>query len=290
MTPLQTLNARRDENAQANAAEQDAPADNIVSFAHGPSDGEAWLAVLDAANGNPARLKPEWQDLFGPIICSKPGVSHVVGQLGQSLDGRIATQTGHSKYINGERGLLHLHRLRCLVDAVVIGVGTAIADDPLLTVRMCSGRHPARVVIDPNGRLPPASRLLRDDGSRCIVVRGVDMGERREAHSYANHVEMILLPRDRGALDPNHIIAALGERGLFRILIEGGAQTISRFIQAGALDRLHVLIAPIILGSGQTGLDLPVIDRLDDAIRPRAKAHIIGTEVIFDCDFASVKA
>src|SRR6187402_131582 len=98
----------------------------------------------------------------------------VVGQIGQSLDGRIATESGHSKYINGPSGLTHLHRLRALVDAVVIGVGTAVADNPQLTVRRVSGPHPARVVIDPRGRLPPDARLLADDGVRRIVIVGND--------------------------------------------------------------------------------------------------------------------
>ena len=90
----------------------------------------------------------------------------VVGQCGQSIDARIATPTGHSHYINGEAGLAHLHRLRALVDAVVVGVGTAIQDDPLLTVRRVEGPSPARVVVDPNGRLPPTARVLAADGIR----------------------------------------------------------------------------------------------------------------------------
>ena len=77
----------------------------------------------------------------------------VVGQIGQTMDGRIATITGQSKYVNGPQGITHLHQLRALVDAVVIGVGTAIADDPLLTVRQINGKSPARVVIDPRARL-----------------------------------------------------------------------------------------------------------------------------------------
>ena len=84
----------------------------------------------------------------------------VVGQCGQSIDARIATPTGHSHYINGEAGLVHLHRLRALVDAVVVGVGTAIKDDPLLTVRRVEGPSPARVIVDPSGRLPPGARVL----------------------------------------------------------------------------------------------------------------------------------
>ena len=98
----------------------------------------------------------------------------VVGQIGQSLDGRIATETGHSKYINGPAGLAHLHRLRSLVDGVVVGVGTAIADDPQLTVRRVAGPQPARVIIDPKGRLGAEARVFAADGVRrlLITVRG----------------------------------------------------------------------------------------------------------------------
>src|SRR5207253_8868900 len=93
-----------------------------------------------------------------------------VGQLGQSLDGRVATETGHSHYINGPAGLNHLHRLRALVDAVVVGIGTALADDPQLTVRRVAGPQPARVVIDPRGRLPSGAKLLAQDGTRRLVL------------------------------------------------------------------------------------------------------------------------
>ncbi|HEY4856771.1 MAG TPA: dihydrofolate reductase family protein, partial [Xanthobacteraceae bacterium] len=94
----------------------------------------------------------------------------LIGQCGQSIDGRIATPSGDSHYINGEAGLDHLHRLRSLVDAVVIGAGTAIADDPQLTVRRVAGANPARIVIDPQRRLPSTARALREDGIRRIVI------------------------------------------------------------------------------------------------------------------------
>ena len=247
-------------------------------------EADAWLHLLDAAQGRDVEIRAELKDLFGPIIFAKARESLVIGQLGQSLDGRIATHSGHSKYINGEFGLLHLHRLRCLVDGVIVGVGTAIADDPQLTVRMCSGRHPARIVIDPTGRLPTRSRLLNADGSRCLVITG-----KQTLVDLPPHVEIIRLASVNGHVDPNAIIAALAMEGLHRILVEGGAQTISRFIKAGAIDRLHLLVAPIILGSGQSGLDLPLIDRVDEAIRPDTKAHLIGNEVVFDCDFSQMR-
>lgn len=249
-----------------------------------PADGDGWLHLLAAAQGRDVQLRAELKELFGPIIFSRPHESMVVGQLGQSLDGRIATHNGHSKYINGACGLLHLHRLRCVVDGVVVGVGTAIADDPQLTVRMCSGRHPARIVIDPRGRLPRRSRLLNKDGSRCLVITG-----KQTPVDLPPHVEIVRLASTDGEIDPNAIVSALAREGLHRILVEGGSQTISRFIEAGALDRLHLLVAPIILGSGQPGLELPLINRVDEAIRPETKAHLIGKEVVFDCDFSRTR-
>ena len=244
--------------------------------------GDLWLNVI-AARADALRLPQPMSALFGPLVAPETADALVIAQLGQSLDGRIATHTGQSKYISGEAGLLHLHRLRCLVDAVVIGIGTALADDPLLTVRLCAGEHPARVIIDPSGRVPARLRMLREPGGRIIVVTAM---ETRLA--LPDTVEIVRLPCASGHIEPAAIVAALRERGLKRLLIEGGAQTLSRFVQAGALDRLHILVAPIILGSGQPGLDLPRIDSLDEAIRPNVTAHLIGHEVVFDCAFRTI--
>src|SRR5437764_1940338 len=99
-------------------------------------------------------LPTPWQEIFGPLRQGAADELVVVGQFGQSIDARIATPTGSSHYINGPAGLAHLHRLRALVDVIVVGVGTALADDPQLTVRRVAGPSPARVVLDPSGRLP----------------------------------------------------------------------------------------------------------------------------------------
>ncbi len=164
----------------------------------------------------------------------------IIAQLGQSLDGRIATETGHSKYINGDAGLTHLHRLRALCDAVIVGVGTAVADDPMLNVRLCEGDNPARVVIDPRGRLPISARLLRRDGARRIIVTAMET-----TFPSPGDIEIIRLPRmANGRLSPLAIRDALARRGLSRLLLEGGAQTISGFLEAGALDRLHMIVCP----------------------------------------------
>jgi riboflavin-specific deaminase-like protein len=206
----------------------------------------------------------------------------VVGQFGQSIDARIATAGGHSHYINGAAGLAHLHRLRALVDAVVIGVGTAIADDPQLTVRRVAGPSPARVVIDPNGRLPPTSKVLASDGIPRLVLTG-----KRTQTRHPAGIEIVRLSHRGGHIAPADMLAALAARGFRRILIEGGADTVSRFLAAGCLDRLHVVIAPIIIGAGPASITLPPVARLEHALQAPMRSHILGDEVLLDCDLSA---
>ena len=243
---------------------------------------QSWTAVPQAFRASTVPLPEPWEALFGPLRAGRVDGLVVVGQIGQSLDGRVATETGHSHYINGPAGLAHLHRLRALVDAVVIGIGTALADDPQLTVRRVSGPQPARVVIDPGGRLPAGARPLAADGVRRLVM--VAPGARPPLPS---DIEIVTLPRTDGQIAPAAILAALAERGFRRILIEGGADTVSRFLAAKCLDRLHVMVAPIILGSGRAGLALPPVARADEALRAPMNVHRLDDEVLFDCDLST---
>jgi len=222
--------------------------------------------------------------LDGPLACLRepaPARPFVIAQLGQTLDGRIATQTGASKYINGDEALDHLHRLRAAVDGVVVGIGTVLADDPALTVRRATGENPARIIIDPNARLPQDARCLCDDGARVLAIRATSV-------DCPAGVEPVPVSDGSNGLCPREIVATLFERGFRKLLIEGGAQTISRFIEADALDRLHILMAPMIIGSGKPGLMLPPIDSLSQALRPRTRAYPLPDgDVIFDCDLRS---
>ncbi len=227
-------------------------------------------------------LPPPWADLFGPLRTGAIDSLTVIGQIGQSLDGRIATASGHSKYINGPAGITHLHRLRSLVDAVVIGVGTALADDPQLTVRRVAGTHPARIVLDPSGRLPETARVFTADGVRRLLLTA----EGTRCAPPAD-VEVVTLPVTDGRIAPPAILAALAERGFLRILIEGGAHTVSRFLAAGCLDRLHVTVAPIIFGSGHPGFILPPVERADQALRAPMRIYQLEDEVLFDCDLSA---
>jgi diaminohydroxyphosphoribosylaminopyrimidine deaminase/5-amino-6-(5-phosphoribosylamino)uracil reductase len=223
---------------------------------------------------------PQYDEIFEPIRQAAADRPFVVGQLGQSLDGRIATVTGESRWINGAPALDHLHRLRANVDAVLVGVGTAEDDDPCLTVRRVAGRNPARVIIDPRGRLKAMANCLKDDGAERIVIGP-------ERTGLPKGVAFIDIAARAGKLCPRAIAEGLYAHGLKKILIEGGAWTVSRFIEAGAIDRLHMLIAPVILGSGKPGIDLEPIQRLDEALRPPARAYVLdGGEVVFDLDLS----
>jgi diaminohydroxyphosphoribosylaminopyrimidine deaminase / 5-amino-6-(5-phosphoribosylamino)uracil reductase len=243
---------------------------------------DSWTPVPSAFRALTFPLPSPWEDLFGPLRHGRVDDLVVVAQIGQSLDGRVATETGHSHYINGPAGLAHLHRLRALVDAVVVGVGTALADDPQLTVRRVSGPHPARVVIDARGRLPGGAKLLANDGVRRLVVTAA--GARPPLPS---DVEIVDIARTDGQIAPAAILAALAERGLRRVLIEGGADTVSRFLAAKCLDRLHVMVAPIILGSGRASFALPPIARVDEAVLMPITTHRLDDEVLFDCDLSA---
>ncbi len=222
---------------------------------------------------------PSLTDVFAPFDAITEDQSFVVAQLGQSLDGRIATVTGESRWINGGCALDHLHRIRARVDGVLVGIGTVIADDPQLTVRRVPGPSPARIVLDPRGRVPVDCRCLAPAGERRILLRG------EQGHPVPPGVEEIVVPAVQGRIPPRAILAALHAAGLRRILVEGGSHTISTFIEAGCVDRLHVLVAPMIIGSGKPALETTPIAALDRALRPATRVVVLADgDVLFDCD------
>ena len=242
---------------------------------------DSWESFVECFRRGQHPLPQAWADLFGPLCSGTVDDLVIVGQVGQSLDGRVATATGHSKYINCPAGIEHLHRLRALVDIVVVGVGTALADNPQLTVRKVAGPQPARAVIDPGGRLGANAKLFADDGVRRLLI--TTDGSRAAP---APGVEVITLPAEDGNIAPSAIVASLAGAGMRRILIEGGADTVSRFIAARCLDRLHVNVAPVMLGTGGPGIELPPLERADQAHRMQVRVHKIEDDVLFDCDLS----
>jgi diaminohydroxyphosphoribosylaminopyrimidine deaminase / 5-amino-6-(5-phosphoribosylamino)uracil reductase len=228
---------------------------------------------------------PEIAALFAiylPFCAVAADCTVVVAHLGQSLDGRIATVSGASRWVTGAADIAHNHRMRALADAVVIGSGTVRSDDPQLTVRSCAGRNPVRVILDNNRVLDSGYRVFRDAAAATLLVCAADRtspGERLGA------AEIVGLPRAGDALAPAAIIAELTRRGLRRVFVEGGGVTVSRFLAAGCLDRLQITVSPLIIGSGRPSITLPAIDDLRQGIRPLVRRFDLGADVMFECIF-----
>ena len=246
----------------------------------------------------PARLTEEARQVLDLFLPLQLQTDLVVAQAGQSLDGRIATASGHSHYVTGARDIQRLHRLRALVDAVIVGAGTIAADDPRLTVREVEGDNPVRVVIDPNGRLDRSRQVFADGAAPTVAIRRrrAEVPGRpppaQDASARARRVSgcdtVIELPAGpSGAIEPADVLAALRERGCRRFLIEGGGVTVSRFLDAGAVDRLHVAVAPLLIGSGRPAFTLAPITTLEQAIRPACRVFRLGHDVLFDLDLRS---
>jgi riboflavin-specific deaminase-like protein len=240
-----------------------------------------WEELLALREGAPVAPPGPLGALFGPLLAPPRAADGcvVVGRLAQTLDGRIATASGSSQWIGGEGDILHTHRLRALCDAVVVGAGTVRHDDPRLTTRACVGPDPVRVVLDTDRRLSDGYRIFRE-GPPTLLLAAEDVpgGDR------LGLAEVVRLPRDpaHGGLRVPAILAALGARGLRRIFVEGGGVTVSRFLAAGCLDRLHVTVAPVLLGSGIPAFTLPEAARIADGLRFAWTVHALPPDVLFD--------
>jgi len=235
---------------------------------------ETWRRLLRRSPTD-AVLSP----LYGPLLAAPAALDgcYVLGRLAQSLDGRIATSTGASHWISGREDIVHTHRLRALFDAVVVGAGTVRADDPQLTTREVEGPSPIRVVLDTEFRLDARYRVF-GEGPRTLLLCADDApGEDR-----VGHASVLRLPRAGRGLEIGAVLAALAERGLRRLVVEGGGITVSRFLVAGALDRLHVTVAPLLIGSGVPAFTLPETATLADVMRFEWSVHRIGADLLLD--------
>ena len=181
---------------------------------------------------------------------ARTGRPLVVFKSALTLDGKVATRTGDSQWISGEASRARVHRWRAEADAVAVGIGTALADDPLLTARGDgAARQPRRVVFDAEARLPLKSRLVRGAGEGPVVVvcSHAAARARREALAAAG-VEVIVA---RGGSEADRVRAALaelGERGVQSLLLEGGPRLAGAFLDAGEIDEVRAFVAPIVAG------------------------------------------
>jgi diaminohydroxyphosphoribosylaminopyrimidine deaminase/5-amino-6-(5-phosphoribosylamino)uracil reductase len=242
--------------------------------------GEGWSVALQPQDPRHALI-----DLYLPICGATNAHPITVGHLGQSLDGFIATHAGESQYVTGEENIKHLHRMRALCDAVVVGAGTVAADDPQLTTRHVSGPSPVRVVLDPTRRLADHYRVFNDESADTLYVCAKSLAREGETHFGR---ALVVAVDDRGdGIDVTAVQQVLRARGCYRIFVEGGGVTVSMFLEAELLDRLHIAIAPLIIGDGRPAIRLAPRTALSECHRPRYRVFRMGADVLFDCDLTA---
>lgn len=226
---------------------------------------------------------PDVSALLGPVI--DPGWRpFVIVKFAQTLDGRIATSGGDSKWISGESERAISHGLRAACDAVLVGAGTVIADDPQLTVRMVPGSSPLRVVLDSTLRIPLDARLL--DGDAATIVLTTDRAPRERGAALAERgVAIRRVQAGPGGVDVAAALRTLRAAGIRSLLVEGGSRVITSMLAAGVVDRVIVGIAPSILGSGTEAVgDLGSI-HMGDALRlTNRSVHAAGDDLLLAGD------
>ena len=228
-------------------------------------------------------LPPDVGSLLGEVraAATRP---YVVVKYAQTLDGRIATSTGDARWISGEAERRASHALRAACDAVLVGLGTVLVDDPQLTVRMVPGASPIRIVLDSRLGIPDHARVLDDDAATVIVTTSRSSGDRR-AELRERGVRVVVVPAGPDGVDLGAALETLLAGGVRSVLVEGWARVITSFLSSGLADRLGVGIAPRVLGTGTDAVrDLGITEVASSIRIERPAVHIAGEDVLIAGD------
>ena len=203
--------------------------------------------------------------------------SNFIGQIGQSLDGKIALNNGNSHYINEKDSIIYLHCLRSISDGVLVGVNTIMKDNPFLTTRKIKGNNPIRLIIDPSLKLTNRYNIFKDNNKNIIFTNS-------SKEKKLKNTSIVKFPKKNFTLS---IFKYLRKTSLKTILIEGGPTTLSHFIEHKLINYMQFIISPTIIGSGIDSLKLKPISDLKNAIRAKNKINKLGKEIIVTLDFNS---
>jgi GTP cyclohydrolase II len=249
-----------------------------------------YLQTKHRRMGHTSPSGPEPPPVAGPAldvrallgaISTHPNRPYVVLKFAQTLDGRIATRTGDSKWISGEAERRASHALRAACDAVLVGVGTVIADDPQLTVRLVAGSSPIRIVLDSTLRLPANANVL--DEQACTILATTERSSaegRRQLRARGVGVRVVDAEPPWGVSLPA-TLALLRASGVRSLLVEGGAAVITSFLRARLADRVVAGIAPTIVGAGKDAVGDLSIARVSDGLRlTRRSVHALGDDLV----------
>lgn len=211
-------------------------------------------------------------------------------KFAQTLDGRIATRTGHSRWISSPSSLKLAHKLRRDHDAVLVGSGTVLRDDPHLTVRLVRGENPLRVVVDSTLQISPHAKILGEQEKAATLVVTTHRHSREKMKNLTKAgVEVLVVAEDKNhRVDLASLLSELGRRNISSLLVEGGAQVITSFLKNKLADRLVVITAPKIIGRGIETVGELGIDDMEDAIRIHLR-RILKKEEDIIIDAAIIK-
>lgn len=214
----------------------------------------------------------------------RTGEPLVILKAAMSLDGKLATRTGDSQWITGEQARRRVHELRNAVDAVVVGIGTVLRDDPMLTTRLDGeeGHDPLRVIVDSRGRIPLTARLLRSGSRPVLVATSARISRARLQRLEGQGVEVTVLPPGEGGVSLPDLVRELGRREITSIMIEGGGRLATSALEAGIVDRLILMLAPVLIGGKRAPMLLQGegAEKLVDALRVK---HLTVERIGDDC-------
>ena len=213
------------------------------------------------------------------------GIPFVTVKFAQTLDGRIATQTGHSQWISSEETLTLAHKMRSIHDATMVGVGTVIRDDPQLTVRRTKGKNPLRVILDSRLRIPPSSHVLNDSYARNTLIATTSAADKERVRELKNKgVRVVLVGQDEyGRVSLPQLLKKLGRTGISSLMVEGGGQIITSFLSERLVDKLVITIAPKIIGQGINWVGDLGLERMDQVLKfSEYKFRKVGDDIVFE--------
>lgn len=240
---------------------------------------KAGVEVVGGLLKKQARLLNE--QFFGYYENGRP---YVILKYAQSLDGRIATSSGDSKWITGPEARKFAHQLRADVDAVMVGAATVRKDDSALTVRHVRGANPYRVIVTSSLKLPRKCRLLNEnDDSRTIIASSSNPDRRSFARGgKSNLIFWQVRPTRDGLLDVGDLVHKADMFGLRSLLIEGGARLVTSFLQAGLVDKIVVFTAPMVIGRGVDAIGELGVKKLCDAVKiEQGSFTTLGRDSVF---------
>ncbi|MFC1965125.1 bifunctional diaminohydroxyphosphoribosylaminopyrimidine deaminase/5-amino-6-(5-phosphoribosylamino)uracil reductase RibD [Chloroflexota bacterium] len=218
------------------------------------------------------------------------GMPLVTVKFAQTLDGRIATATGDSQWISSAESQRLAHKLRATNDAIMVGIGTILADDPQLTVRLVKGRNPSRIILDSRSRIPLDSKIVRSQGAAPTIIATTSRADKEKLSRLREMGIEVLVTREdeAGEIDLCHLFRTLGQRGISSVLVEGGAGVITSLLRRNLADKLVIIIAPKIMGKGTEAVGELNITDVNQALKLTfRKTYRMGEDLIIEARLES---